>query len=228
MKCQHISKMLSPYMDGQLTQEDRQSVTLHLARCAECARVVDSFGQIRGNLNSLPKQIPPPELSTSLRVIASRELSRRNARITLSALLSDWRSSLSVWMSNLMRPFAVPVAGGLVSALMLFAILLPSFIHPAMIDGSDVRTALYTEATVISTGPMVSMHEDVEVELVIDGQGRILDFTLPPSVLKNPSLRREIERDILLTRFSPATTFGLPTSGKVTISFKKLFIDVKG
>jgi hypothetical protein len=227
MKCQQVSNKLSPYLDDQLSQLDRQMVVSHLARCVDCARSVEGLAQLRRNLQSLGRVTPPQELKTSLRIIASRELARRNSRASVSATFDDWRASVRVWMSGLMRPFAVPVAGGLVSAVMLFAMLLPSFIHPAM-RGSDVPTGLYTEASIISTGPILCGHDDIEVEMVIDGQGRLIDYTLPQSVLSNPDLKRQIERDLLLVQFSPATTFGRPISGQVKLSFKRLLIDVKG
>jgi hypothetical protein len=227
MKCQQVSKDLSLYLDGQLSENDRQTVTLHLARCSRCSSEREALELIRRSLNALPTLEPPAGLTTALRVIASRELARRSSRKTVPALYADWRDSLRLWMNNLMRPFALPVAGGLISALMIFALLVPNFFGKAVAPGADVPTVLYTEANLRSTGPL-NYTDDVEVELVIDEQGRMVDYTLPSSVMQNPELRRKIESDLLLTRFYPATAFGLPTSGKVKLSFKKSFIDVKG
>jgi hypothetical protein len=200
---------------------------MHLAQCPTCAQRAEQAYQLRRSLQALPAANPPAHLNTALRVLASRELARRNSRITAGAMLADWHSSARVWMNNLMRPFALPVAGGLLSTLMLFGFLMPSFIHPARIDSNDVPTALYTEASLRSTGPLFYT-DDVEVELTIDEQGRVVDYTLPPSVMRNPTLMRTIEGNLLITRFNPATTFGKPISGKVKLSFRKLDIEVKG
>ncbi len=225
--CRSIENNLSAHVDGELSGLDRQVMLMHLAQCPSCALRSEQVYQLRRSLQALPTVNPPAQLNTALRVLASRELARRNSRVTVAAMLSDWRSSARVWMNNLMRPFALPVAGGLVSTLMLFGILMPSFIHPARIDDNDIPIVFYTEASVRSTGPLFYT-DDVEVELNVDEQGRVVNYTLPPSVMGNPTLRRTIEGNLLITRFNPATTFGQPISGKVKLSFRKLHIEVKG
>jgi hypothetical protein len=226
-QCRIIGKNLSAYADGQLSLSDRQSVALHLARCPQCAARSQQMHKISRSLRSLPAVNAPAQLTTVLRVIASREIVRRNSSVTAAALIADWRSSARVWTANLMRPFALPVAGGLLSTLMLFAILVPNFVPPAVLADNDVPTILNTEASIRSTGPL-AYTDDVEVELSIDEQGRVVDYTLPASVMQNPVLRRTIENNLLFTRFNPATTFGRAISGKVRLSFKKSHIEVKG
>ena len=226
-QCRIIGKHLSAYADGQLSPSDRQSVELHFARCPQCAARSQQMQKVCRSLRSLPGVNPPAQLTTVLRVIASREIVRRNSSVSAAALIEDWRSSAHVWMANLMRPFALPVAGGLLSTLMLFAILVPNFAQPAGLSDNDVPTILNTEASIRSTGPL-AYTDDVEVELSIDEQGRVVDYTLPASVMQNPVLRRTIENNLLFTVFNPATTFGRAISGKVKLSFKKSLIEVKG
>lgn len=225
MKCRDFSKYRSPYFDGQLRDGEREAVQLHLARCPQCAAELEALASVRRSLKALPAIEMPVGLNTALRVIASRELARRNARASFPAMFSEWRGSARLWMSNLMRPFALPVAGGVLSTLLLFGMLVPSFVRPSLVG--DIPTSLYTEASVRYAGPL-SYADDVEVELMVDGEGRVLDFTLPDDVMRNPILKRKIESDLLVTRFNPANFFGLPTVGKVKISFRKSHIDVKG
>jgi hypothetical protein len=147
---------------------------------------------------------------------------------------ADWRTSFRLWSQNLMRPLAIPTAGGFLSAVVLFCLLPIGMISPSLALSvatiTDVPTALYTDATVKSISPVGFTDEDVVVELTIDDQGRILSYTIPdcPHSVKCPGLRRNIESSLLFTQFTPATTFGQPMSGKVRLSFRNSSINVKG
>jgi hypothetical protein len=228
MKCQHAAKYLSAYVDGQLGAAERQAVALHLAGCPDCSSGAEKLLQLRRSLRSLPKPVPPVDLGFRLRVLASRERARLAGRATLANAIARWWSHVNVWLDNLMYPMALPVAGGLASALMLFAVLATGVVPPQPMDGDDVPTPLYTGASIRSTGPMDFTDADIEVELLVDGQGKIVDYTLPQSVMDNHALRRAVEKNLLTTRFNPATAFGLPTPGRVKVSFRKSHIEVKG
>jgi hypothetical protein len=132
-------------------------------------------------------------------------------------------------MHNLMRPLAIPAAGGLVSALVLFSILTPPLTIGVVSANNDIPTVLYTEASLKSV-PFVYGDDDIVVELTIDEQGNMVDYKLPTRshLDESPDLRRLFESNLLFTKFTPATTFGQPMVGKVRISFRASRIDVKG
>jgi predicted anti-sigma-YlaC factor YlaD len=46
----HVDERLSGYLDGELTQQQRQRVELHLAACADCARLRDELQALRERL----------------------------------------------------------------------------------------------------------------------------------------------------------------------------------
>src|SRR5580700_7101900 len=94
-------------------------------------------------LHALPARIPPPGLTTSLRVIASRHRQRQSSRSSVT-----WRDRARLFATNLMRPLALPFAGGVFSTVVLFSTyLIPTY--PVRGTGAtDVPTALSTEATV--------------------------------------------------------------------------------
>ena len=48
------------------------------------------------------------------------------------------------------------------------------------------------------------------------------------NILQSPGIRRNIESSLLFTKFTPATTFGQPMSGKIRLSFRNSSINVKG
>jgi hypothetical protein len=177
-------------------------------------------------LRSLPRRLPPVGLTSSLRVTASRE---RN-RIANRGIAS--RDRLRLFAHNLMRPLALPFAGGVFSTVVLFSMwLVPTY----PVRGSialDAPTMLTTEATVKRTGPVSASASggEIIVDVMIDGQGRMVDYTIVSghSHLSNEALRRNIENILIFTEFTPATAFGQPMSGKMRLQLGSSHIDVKG
>jgi len=48
----HVGDRLSGYLDGELTQQQRQRVQLHLEDCAECRRLLDELTAVRTRLGA--------------------------------------------------------------------------------------------------------------------------------------------------------------------------------
>lgn len=46
----HVEDQLSGFLDGELTQQQRQRVQLHLEDCAECARLLDELTALRSRM----------------------------------------------------------------------------------------------------------------------------------------------------------------------------------
>jgi hypothetical protein len=46
----HVSDLLSGYIDGELTQQDRQRVRLHCESCSECNSSLEDFREMRGKV----------------------------------------------------------------------------------------------------------------------------------------------------------------------------------
>ena len=68
---------------------------------------------------------PSADLAMRLRVLASQESARRRSRASLRQSLRTWLIDFRLMADNLMRPLAIPTAGGFVSALLLFGVLAP-------------------------------------------------------------------------------------------------------
>src|SRR5262245_27705795 len=147
MRCEYVQKSISSYLDNWLAEPERRSVALHLAGCLECAALHGRTAQVRDSLRELPVALAPKRLVTDLRVLASKELVRRRHMGSLSARIEFWMEDLRLMVDNLMRPLALPFAGGLVSAMFSFAMLMPNlgFLRTA---ANDRPSPLYTEASV--------------------------------------------------------------------------------
>ena len=226
MNCTNVQNSLSAHLDGCLPKEEREKVALHLARCRRCQARWEEMARVRAAVRALPAKAAPASLDTALRVIASRERARVAARQGMFGTLA---SRMRQWADDLMRPLALPLAGGVVSAVLLFAILIPSFaFRPVTADAGIVVS---TEPALKGRLPLGFDNDtaDFVVEVVVDGQGRMADFAVlqGPSLANNPGLKRLIERKLLFTEFTPATLFGVPTPGKMYISFQRQQINIK-
>lgn len=187
--------------------------------------------ELRRRLRLLPQRQVSDDLSMRLKVLASKESVRRRSRASWGQV---WRTSvadLRLWTNNLMRPLAIPTAGGFVSALFLFGVLAPSLAPSGgrLTAGQpDVPTVLYTEASVRTFIPLGFHQEALLVEVTIDGDGRVIDYSLPNGLPKNHPIPRNIENYLLFTQFTPVTNFGQPVKAKVRISFQSSRIEVRG
>jgi len=181
-------------------------------------------------LRSLPKFSPPAELTTKLLVLASREAQRRRHLTSAHAFFEFLRGELHLIWHNMMRPHAVPMAGGLISTVVLFALLAPA-LTVNRFPRTDVPTGLSRPAA-LEYALSFDLVETVDlvIDVTIDGQGKVVGYTIPrgQSWAKNPVLVRSVENTLLYTRFSPATVFGEPVSGRTRITLRHSRLDVRG
>lgn len=231
MNCQTVRITIADYLGYRMPEGEFAAVRAHLAECHECATSAESTSLLRDALKSAPRHIPPAELSMNLRVLASRERARQAVRANWQARTADWRGSIRVWVDNMMRPFAIPFAGGLASAFLLFGMLAPSFARVYTPSNDDVPAGWYTGATLDTLGPFGLADDTIILDVTIDDQGRMVDYSLPggkPGPWKDEALRRMIVNNLLFTRFTPANFFGQPTYGKLRVTLRRSQVDVRG
>lgn len=228
MNCQNVRLWLSAHLDGQLSDEEQQRVREHMAQCRECALAFDQTLRISSAVRNLPALAPPAELTHRLRVMASREYARRLLLGSPAAVLSELRDRVRLWVDQLMRPVALPMAGGLISALILFSVLVPSMLFRQSLGNDVPLVSLYREAAVATPAPFGFDADHFILEVTVDHNGRMVDYSIADGdrVMHNPRLRRAIENYVLFTGFSPAKAFGQPTYGKVTVSFSRYSFNV--
>jgi Putative zinc-finger len=227
MKCWTVQRRFSAYLDNSLPDKDALALRAHLRDCGACSQRSDGYRLTQRALRSLPYWTPPAELTMRLRIAASRELAR-NARWGLR--FPAWASRLKLTLDNLMKPLALPAAGGLCAAILLFTILVPPFSGAFfLVSADDVPTGLSTDPVLKSMAPIGFHYGDAEVDLRIDEQGRIVNYSIVGGQgLEKDAMRRSIENNLLFTQFAPATAFGVPVTGTTRLSFRSSRIDVKG
>ncbi len=60
-ECRQIEDMLSAYLDGELTQQHRQRVEVHVDACARCGKTLAELERIREGIGTLPNPEPTEE-----------------------------------------------------------------------------------------------------------------------------------------------------------------------
>jgi hypothetical protein len=127
-----------------------------------------------------------------------------------------------------MRPVALPVTGGLISALLSFGLIMPSLSFSHQNGGYDLSTA--PQGSIVATPWNQGADDDAAdfplfaapdqpksdyvniVNLTIDESGRVADWSIVRGQLTD-----EMKTIIILGRFVPATTFGVRTSGTIQV-----------
>jgi hypothetical protein len=212
-------------LDRQLAAEEWEQSLAHIRSCRRCDAHFEAMREMRTELRRMGKANPPADLSARLRVMASHERTRRLAHASIPALCQHWASNIRLFFDNLMRPFAVPVTGGLFTALLLFSILIPTLNpfqrgvfdeRPLAIltdpDGEIVGTT--KEVLRLQAGSATITGNEVSLVLLIDERGHVQDF-----YVSDGELTDEMKSLILLSRFTPATIDGQPTWGLKQIVF---------
>lgn len=227
MKCSIAKSKIPAYLDNAVSDQERKELGSHLKACRSCADTWQQHLQVRDAVRSLARRELPVDLAIRLRVMASQE---RNLRIGFAR--TCWESFV-FRINNLLRPLAVPLAGGIAAAVVIFAALVPTLSHP--VATSDVPCVVFTQPILESMSPIGFTPADAIVDLRIDQQGRIVNYSIVESAGHVDAIHRSIENSLLFTRFKPATLApnscsdcGVPMSGTVRMVLRSSHIEVKG
>jgi len=212
MSCQFVHESMSSYLDNRLEESDRRSVAHHLEECVECSTQHGRMAGVRESLRSLPIVLAPEHLAADLQILASKEVLRSRRMSSVSAWLQFWMGRAQLVIDNLMRPMALPFAGGLTSALFIFCMLVPN-LGLLRTGANDTPSALYTEASVENVADFGSRaSDDTLLEVRVDGQGRMVDYSLLQGQMNS-----DVGNFLLFTTYTPATVFLQPAAGRIVI-----------
>jgi anti-sigma factor RsiW len=219
-----MHERISSLLDGVVSSEEREEVRTHLNACRACSARLKAYEGVRARLRRMDRPRISAGLAMQLRVIASHERVRQLARASFPARVQYWSDRLKLGFDNLMRPVALPVAGGVLSALLLFGALVPnlSFQHDR---GSEPPLSLRSDpdGRIVGWSGVAPRLESVNaategdgtvVELIIDEQGNVADYSVRQGQLTPDALNI-----ILLSKFTPAMFFYQPAWGKIRVVF---------
>jgi len=224
MICESIAERISSLIDGMATGEEREEVLSHVNACRACSARLKAFEGLRAGLRKLDRPRIPAGLVVQLRVLASHERVRQLARASFAARVEYWRCRVTLGFDNLMRPVALPIAGGLLSALLLFSALVPNLIFRhdrglerplALSSDPDGRIVDWSGVLPrLESVNAVTAGDETVVELVIDEQGRVADYSV-----RQGQLTPAMQNIILFSKFTPAMFFYQPAWGRKLVVF---------
>ncbi len=228
MSCRALENHLSRFLEGDLPETQSRVLLLHLSKCQACnaktAEARQARTQLLASMRAMPVKQAPWELTSRLRVTASHELARVRGCGDFSSASRRWWMRARISMRDLMRPLALPAAGGLLSSIACFSMLASSLTFPQQFAGNDIPLGFTTQVQVDQLSPFGYTGHDVVIELTIDKNGQVADYSAHGSVTRDDM--RQLGNLILFTSFAPATAFGQPTSGKILLRSHR--INVRG
>lgn len=229
MSCKNPSEMVTSLLDGGMSAGEHRKALAHLNSCGACDAQFQAARNLRQDLLEMDGAPIPEELTGQLRVLASHERERRLVRASLSTYLGHCASRIWLCFDNLMRPHALPFAGGVISALLLVGIWMPYMAAKQTVDDvplypnpSNSEMERMQAWGYIGPSPLDVRTIDAGnavLELTIDERGRVVDYDLASG-----HMTPELGVMILLSRFAPATRFGRPTSGKLFYRFSEISV----
>lgn len=209
--------MVSSLLDGGMSAAEKKRAMAHVNSCGACHTRFQAAYQLRRNMLGMGEARIPDDLVSRLQVVASHERQRQMRRVNLSAFARHIGARVSLFFDNMMRPRALPFAGGVISALLMVGIWFPAKASKQTVEDVPLYAWGYNGPSplqVRATGA-----GDAVLELTIDERGRVMDYTLISG-----QMTPELGSMILLSRFNPATLFGRPTSGKLLYRLSQISV----
>ncbi len=216
MSCASFRKNLGGYLDDAIAAEETHAISQHLQTCVDCQAELKYYRRLRQVLLHLPRRAAPLDLALGIRVRASRQ--RRS-----------WWVRCGLAFENVLRPLAVPTATGVLTTLIFFAVLIGTFFGgmPRGEVVGDVPLSLATPPQLVSAAPSEfnTIDDTVVIEVKVDAHGRAGHYRVL-SGQASPRLGRQLDQLLIFSRFNPATAFGVPTTGRLILSFRR--VNVRG
>ena len=205
----------------------RQTPWGNSAHPADSARPSEPGDRQEIGLKYLPHRAVPPMLNMRLRVLASREHSRRARHQNFRTWLADKASRIRLSFDNLLKPLCVPAAGGLLASSLCFCVIVDTLhLHDMRNWQEDIPINFSSEIALGELSPFSVLGQDVMVQLSVDSEGNVTDYALPQTTNPSAEQLQQIGNLVLFSTFTPAMRLGRP------IASKRLFyirhISVKG
>lgn len=209
MKCTETKSLFSPYLDGAVNGRQMRKIVEHLEGCRNCSLEYTSFRRAQALLASVGRKKAPNDLALRLRLAIQHERARASSR-GLRALA--WR------IEHGFNTFMLPATAGLISAVIIFGLLIGFFALPRV--QNDVPTSLYMPPRLTSAPfALLGIDKPVIVEADVNAEGRVEDYRVLSGPHDSDNLRVQLDNALIFATFEPARAFGLPTAGKVVVSF---------
>ena len=203
MDCRAAELRIRPYVDGELGWFQIRVIRRHLLQCSECLERYESSEVVQ-------------DLVRDRREIAMPALLRTRILLAISGAMK-WSvvSQVKFWLENCLRPFAFPAFGGVMSAMVLFGLLIShlSFVRGGLADDIPLTylTRTWIANATITQAPELVVPEDITVEVWVDQDGRGYDLRMvkvPAAPHRASKLKSRVASALLTAKFGrPVTSY---------------------
>jgi hypothetical protein len=208
-------------MDHAMNGKQMREMNTHMESCDHCRSEFALLSTTQRLVAGLGRKQPPADLALKLRVRLSQEIAR-SRRSPFEGLV--------VRAQNAFNAFMVPATAGMVTAIIVFGLLIGVLYPMPMASANDVPTTLYTPPELafspfgMEMGPINA--DTLVVEAFIDQNGRVQDYRILSAPEDTKAIVPELNKMLIFTQFRPATAFGKPTTSRAVLSFAK--VNVRG
>jgi hypothetical protein len=233
MNCAQIRTLLPGYLDGALPDGlgpgGRFGIARHLEHCSGCRRELETYRNLSQLISSVGPVAPPADLGVSIRVAVSRVRARQG----VAAGVRFWLNRVELMLENILEPLALPATGGLVAALLVFAMIYQVLGTGMPLDAAtpDSPTSLMQPARLeVLAGFQMSRLEEMNhteglpllVETTVNSSGQAVGYRII-SGRADVAVQHELDQVLLFSKFRPQMSFGRPMSGgRVVLSFSQI------
>lgn len=237
MRCAVVRHWLPGYLDGALPDAHggskvRARMAQHLDRCASCRAELKSYQTLSRMVMDVCADQPPDELAVSIRIAVARVRETSG----MKALLDRCKHRLDLLADHVLEPLLIPVTGGALLALIVFAFVFPILGGGLHLPGArpDLPTSLMQPARLqtLAGFPLPGLDDGgglqdslgLLVEATVNADGQAVGYRVIGSPL-DAGTQRQMDRVVLFSRFRPELSFGTPTSsGRVVLGFSRIFV----
>jgi hypothetical protein len=233
MKCSTVRSKLAGYLDDVVETPSRSSergeMRQHLDACAVCREELQRYRKLAVMLSRAPRVLPPSDLAVRIKVAAAQVQHTLDPR-TRWQRFSD---RAEILLDNVFRPITLPATGGLVSAMLVFVLVLqvmaPGITVQAVPNDVPLNLMQPAELLTLSDSPGNWAPEEHDTELAlphgllldvtVDANGQMVDYQIL-SGPHTPEMQHQLDQMLLFSRFQPMRSFGRKISGgHVILSF---------
>lgn len=233
VSCAEVRSLLPGYLDGALpdglASGGRFRIARHLENCPGCRHELETYRNLSQLISGVGCAVPPADLGVSIRVAVSKARARQG----IAAGVRFWLNRAELMLENILEPLALPATGGLVAALLVFAMIYQVLGAGMPLDAAtpDSPTSLMQPARLeVLAGFQMSRLEEMNhtqgfpllVETTVNSSGQAVGYRII-SGHADVTVQHELDQVLLFSKFRPQMSFGRPMSGgRVVLSFSQI------